>query len=792
MNCHECNEQLVAYAEGLLHGPAADAIAAHIATCETCRTAADEQARLESRLIAAGREFRAAELEKNVMDRIFREQAHALRGKTAHALRGKTAPRLLTQALTTAAAILVIAFLWYVGPLPDKGSGVGGEEEVGIVLKEARGPRDTFGPKVDDWLLAKSTDSPSYSHAAPSGTTLQQNSTGTPNSRSGGIFYNDNQRDIDTRALRENLILPNDRGVAMNGEAIKHIKMMDSLGYSMGTAKGHTIDLQTESTVLSTFGVSGGADPTAGVQLKLGDAAHGLRNDEYGFSVGGAKDVDSFRQNVEAGFLPLPTDLSVEGLYYDYYFDTGDTYRSDDLFYPSYSKASTCDPFTGKPEYYLTVGLNSGMKSLVRKKLNLVIVLDVSGSMESTIAAYHYDGNGTPPAGSEGAPKQKIRAAAESLLGLVDHLNEEDRFGMVLFSDKGKLAKPLRLVGETDMASVRSHIEALGAGGSTNLSDGLRIAFDQYGGDFANGGDFARDAGEYENRIVVLTDAMPNKGKIDDATLLATMRQQAAKRIYTTFIGIGIDFNSTLVHGITTTRGANYFSVQSSNDFKRRLDEEFDLMVTPLVFDLALNLESSGYRIDKVFGSPGVDRASGSIMKIDTLFPSRRVEEETRGGVVLLKLTRKHDYDPSDDEICLAVTFEDRYGKEYRSTRSIRFGEIEPEHFDNAGVRKAVLLARYANMVQSWLLDARAVGGPTDGTYALHDDFRLTRERGIMERPAASDGLGRWERKSRPLVVNDHYGELFVDFRTYFKSEMGAIDDASLYREVMILDKLAP
>lgn len=37
---------------------------------------------------------------------------------------------------------------------------------------------------------------------------------------------------------------------------------------------------------------------------------------------GGAQDIENFRENVEAGFLPLPTDLSFEGLAKDYYFDT--------------------------------------------------------------------------------------------------------------------------------------------------------------------------------------------------------------------------------------------------------------------------------------------------------------------------------------------------------------------------------------------------------------------------------------------------------------------------------------
>ena len=41
-----------------------------------------------------------------------------------------------------------------------------------------------------------------------------------------------------------------------------------------------------------------------------------------GFSVGGAKDINNFRENIKNGYLPVPTDVTYEGLFYDYYFDT--------------------------------------------------------------------------------------------------------------------------------------------------------------------------------------------------------------------------------------------------------------------------------------------------------------------------------------------------------------------------------------------------------------------------------------------------------------------------------------
>jgi len=106
---------------------------------------------------------------------------------------------------------------------------------------------------------------------------------------------------------------------------------------------------------------------------------------DVGMATGGAKDATNFRDNIHEGYVPHPDSLAYEGLFYDYYFDTGDTAGGDSLFYPSYSTAVTESPLTGDVERYLTVGLNSNLTEddLERKPLNLVAVVDVSGSMSS-------------------------------------------------------------------------------------------------------------------------------------------------------------------------------------------------------------------------------------------------------------------------------------------------------------------------------------------------------------------------------------------------------------------------
>ncbi len=195
-----------------------------------------------------------------------------------------------------------------------------------------------------------------------------------------------------------------------------------------------------------------------------------------GFSVGGAKDGDNFFYNLEQGYLPRYSSLSYEGLFYDYTFDTGQEQKCEGLFCASYASGISKDIFSGETDYYLSLGLNSGLTevSFQRKKLNLVVVLDISGSMSSPFNSYYYDSNGQRNSNTEGCPKSKMDIANQSIVAMLGHLRAGDRFAMVLFDDRGYRAKPFRLIEKTKMEAINKHILDLRPRGGTNMSSGLR------------------------------------------------------------------------------------------------------------------------------------------------------------------------------------------------------------------------------------------------------------------------------------------------------------------------------
>ena len=504
-----------------------------------------------------------------------------------------------------------------------------------------------------------------------------------------------------------------------------------------------------------------------------------------GFSTGGAKDTNNFRENIKNGYFPISTDITYNGLFYDYYFDTGKKTQSEHLFSPSYSCANSKDPISSKNEYYITVGLNSNIKEtdFQRKKLNLVIVLDISGSMFSIFSSYYYDGllnDKKNISKSDDDNKTKMEISKESLNILIDHLKSDDKLGIVLFNEEAEILNKIEKISKMNIKKTKESISKIKADGGTNMEAGYSTAI-QLLKECKNS-----DKSEYENRIIFITDAMPNTGITSTNDLLFMIKDNADKGIYTTFIGVGVDFNSKLIEDISDVKGANYYSVHNAKEFKERMGEQFDYMVTPLVFDLSLNLKSNDFNVEMVYGSDSSNNQKENLMKVNTLFPTKTTEEgEVKGGVVLVKLKSKSEN--IGGKIDLEVSYKDRNGKEYNNSQTIYFGQNKngnEEFYDNSGIRKAIALTRYVNILKNWILYERTGNkifmlGPTEG---IIDIFYTEEETTKL--------LGEHERMSVQLKVSQEYKEIFRHLKEYILKENQEIKDDILNKEIEILEML--
>lgn len=523
----------------------------------------------------------------------------------------------------------------------------------------------------------------------------------------------------------------------------------------------------------ASYEVHGGGDSDPSHVIEnaaptMNAAASTASPDTLGMATGGAKDVTNFRENIATGYTPQPEAISDEGLFYDYHFETGGSASTDALFAPRFATAASIHPLTGEREHYLSVGLDStlSMADFERPQLDIVAVLDVSGSMNSPFDQYYYDEHGRRQE-IESDATTKMEAATKSLCALTEQLHDEDRLGVVLFNHRAHVAKPLRDVGRTDMPAIRRHIQEIAAGGSTNMEDGFEAALDMLVDE--------DQPPDVERRVVFMTDMMPNTGATGESQLTQTFADAAVNGVHTTFVGMGLDANADLADALSGIRGANHYFVHSAAEFERRLGEEFDYMVTPLVYNLGLQLKTDDWTIAAVHGSPNAETATGQLLDVGTLFPSPKQNGEARGGVVLVRLEPIGNVERSDTvgDVDLVASWTERDGSTHSERVSVSLPDEVPT-YDHTGIRKAIALARYARELRVWAAD-------------LHD--RAERSTGVDDWLLA-DQRGQHERESVPLVVPDRYTDRFDALRDYLATEMETVADETMQQEVDLLEML--
>jgi Ca-activated chloride channel family protein len=86
--------------------------------------------------------------------------------------------------------------------------------------------------------------------------------------------------------------------------------------------------------------------------------------------------------------------------------------------------------------------------------------MDISGSMSSPFDSYYYDGYGNYRTldNSKDMGKSKMEIANETLTNLVDRLNSDDYFGIVLFESGVETFLPFTKVSDLDIRDLKNRI----------------------------------------------------------------------------------------------------------------------------------------------------------------------------------------------------------------------------------------------------------------------------------------------------------------------------------------------
>jgi Ca-activated chloride channel family protein len=199
----------------------------------------------------------------------------------------------------------------------------------------------------------------------------------------------------------------------------------------------------------------------------------------------------------------------------------------------SYALSRPVVPAGAASKLDLLVRFKAGADAPPRRKLNLSLVLDHSGSMA-------------------GAPlKHAIQAAQR----LVSELTREDRLSIVIYDDTADTIVAPDLV--SDKSAINAKLSKVRAAGCTNLSGGWLKGCEHVK---------KHQQPDLVNRVLLLTDGQANMGITDPKALIATAKQKAGEGIMTTTLGFSSGFNEDLLIGMAGAAEGNFYYIQSPDE----------------------------------------------------------------------------------------------------------------------------------------------------------------------------------------------------------------------------------
>ena len=139
---------------------------------------------------------------------------------------------------------------------------------------------------------------------------------------------------------------------------------------------------------------------------------------------------------------------------------------------------------------------------------NFVFLVDSSGSMQ---------------------PENRLPLLKKSLGMLVDQLGERDRVAIVTYAGEARLV--LDATSGDRREAIRSAINSLHSGGSTNGGGGIVMAYDIAAKNLIAGG---------LNRVILGTDGDFNVGVSDDGSLVRMIEERRKSGVFLTILGYGM------------------------------------------------------------------------------------------------------------------------------------------------------------------------------------------------------------------------------------------------------------
>ncbi len=416
-----------------------------------------------------------------------------------------------------------------------------------------------------------------------------------------------------------------------------------------------------------------------------------------GVGLGGAQDIGAFRAILDAGGIPGEDTLDANGFFSEHYSELPPADCGDPLCLVGMIAVGP-DWVRGNEQEVLQVSLSTPIdpSELQRKPLNLVVVVNTSGSM---------------------AEENRIGFAREGLHTLIDELEEGDRMALVTYSDevivRASLSEP------SDAAALHAMTDELEARGGTNLHDGLQRGF-QLGLESLDP--------ERQNRVILVSDGLATVGVIDDESIQSMSDGFLSDGIGLTTIGVGLDFNVALMRGLSERGAGNFYFLEDATAISEVFREELDYFVTPLAFDVEVEVVAeSDWRIGDVVGTnywSGSETSGG--VTLPAVFVASRESDQPgeygrrgAGGALFISMvpgTGSSVWEPSDALASLRLRYRLPGDEEPRESTVLVNSRPEPSSLEgNVYLSNEAMAEHYA--MYSMFLGLREATRLADTSY---------------------------------------------------------------------------
>lgn len=295
-------------------------------------------------------------------------------------------------------------------------------------------------------------------------------------------------------------------------------------------------------------------------------------------------------------------------------------------------------------------------KAVKRQKLNLSLVIDVSGSMSDYIGRSNQFERGvilknklfnSQFNGLENFPNNhfnvpsitKIELVKKAAIKAIESLKDGDYVSLVVFSNKAQIIIDAKQVSANSKLEMITKVSGLRAMGGTNLHEGWVTGATEVVKNLKE---------KYINRVMVLTDGETGIGVTNSKEIAADVAALYKSGITTSTFGVGDSFNENLLQSMTESGGGNFYYIKDEKEFDQMFAEEFTGMAniagSEIKFTLTLNegfkvadqmncfeIKEGVYHLSNVLSESKLSL----LFKLDTTYPKKSGEKVVIGELNL-------------------------------------------------------------------------------------------------------------------------------------------------------------